>query len=415
MTRRLDDPRAPLIEATIAMVAENGLAAFSLRRATATIGRSTAAVFHHFGGKDGLLAAAAEVALERDTAFHTAMLEDFGSVCGNAVIAADLVAHYVAARAASADPVVRFWWELTFHADRWPGAGASRRRHHAMQIDFWQRVFAPPGAPANLASCIADVVSMESIFASVLHREPGYDLLMRETIRQAFGHGDRRPDSVAHRLSQSAPPTAPRIPSGGGMAVQLIESAAHQISLHGVGALNHRRLTAIAGASTSMIVYHFGNTERFAEQAIWAALLQNLPPALDYEAAVSCERQDVDAWSACLLRMLGIGDADAFYVRYARIVGQTCLLARNNPAFVPLVRHLRILEGAGIHHASRTEWPATFELTRSQAATFAIWIKGFGLAEAPAINAADACRRLADFIDILRGQPDEHRTTVMPG
>lgn len=404
MTRGTDDPRGPLIDAAIALVAENGLAAFSLRTVSAAIGRSTGAIFHHFSGKDGLLAAAAEVALERDTAFHTVMSEDFGGICSNASVAADVVSHYLAARAASADPVIRFWWELTFHTDRWPGAGVSRLRHHAMQVDFWQRVFAPLGGHPCLAACIADLVSMESIFASVLYREPAYDLLMRETIRQVVGHRDRTPDSVAHRLSQSAPPAAPRIPTGEGMAAQLVESAARQISLHGVGALNHRRLTAIAGASSSMIVYHFGNTERFAEQAIWAALLQKLPSTLDYEAAVVGERLDLETWSAGLLRMLGIGNADAFYVGYARIVGQTCLLARNNPAFVPLVRHLRILEGAGIHHASRTEWPAPFELTRAQAASFAIWIKGFALGEAPVVGEAAARQRLTDVIHILIGK-----------
>ncbi|MDQ1229711.1 TetR/AcrR family transcriptional regulator [Sphingomonas sp. SORGH_AS_0879] len=401
MARQLDDPRELLIDATIALVAENGLAAFSLRTVSAAIGRSTGVVFHHFGGKDGLLAAAAEVALGRDTAFHTVMFEDFDGICSDASITADVVSHYVAARTASADPVIRFWWELTFHTDRWPGAGASRLRHHAMQVDFWQRVLVPLGARTDLAACITDLVSMESIFASVLHREPSYDLLMRETIRQVVGHRGRTPDSVAHRLSLSAPPAAPRISIGEGMAAQLVESAARQISLYGVGALNHRRLTAIAGASSSMIVYHFGNTERFAEQAIWAALLQKLPSTLDYEAAVVGERQDPAKWSTGLLRMLGIGNADAFYVGYARIVGQTCLLARNNPAFVPLVRHLRILEGAGIHHASRTEWPASFELTRAQAAAFAIWIKGFALSEAPVIGEAAARQRLTDVIDIL--------------
>lgn len=404
MTRHSGDAGTQLIDATIAAVARDGLGGFSLRSVTAAIDRSTATVFHHFGSKDGLLVAATETALARDTAFHDTLASDLGSVRLNAANAADCVARYIGLRADASNAVARFWWEITFNADRWPNAAQAKARHYAMQKAFWRRLLDPLRGSEALSAFITATVAMESVYASVLCGRADYDLLLRETIRQAFVCDDPIVEGVSHWLSRSAPPPGPRIVAGEEMPAKLVESAAREILLNGVAALNHRRLTALVGASPSMIIYHFGDTERFAEQAIWAALLKNLPSALDPKAPAVETPQDVAAWHDRLLQMLPSDGNDAFYFGYARIVGQTCLLAKDHPAFAPLVHHLRILEGGGIHYASRALWPTAFALTRAQAATFAIWIKGFALA-GDATNDAARRARLAQAVGIVRGMP----------
>ena len=75
--------------------------------------------------------------------------------------------------------------------------------------------------------------------------------------------------------------------------------------------------------------------------------------------------------------------ADAgFYVKYARLIAQICLLARRDPAFQDLAALLRGPEGGGTYARREAIWPPQFALTRMSAAHFAIWIKGRALLNA---------------------------------
>lgn len=397
MRKAADALRGELIDAAITSIAERGILHFSLREVTGAIGRSTSAVSHHFGDKDGLLDAAGAVALAREAALHVAFAEWVCDLPLDSSSTADVVVEYILRRSAATDAVARFWWEITFNGAWWTGAADALDRLRRGRIDFWRRLL--PGMTGPAASVLAEYAAIESLYAAVLRSEGDYRLVLRETVRQFLPpNGDAGRGGIAARLSQRSMPAAPRDRGGTHLADRLIAAGAEEILEHGVGALNHRRVTAKIGASPSMIVYHFGNNATFLSQAIWAALLGNLPTMLDNAARDAGPREDMAAWRIRMAGLLGAAQGDAFYVRYTRILGQTCLLAQHDASMIPLVRHLRMLEGTGIHHASETVWPRAVALTRAQSTAFAIWIKGHAVPVAAATTPAT----LEAVVDLLR-------------
>jgi AcrR family transcriptional regulator len=104
------DLRAALIEAALAVIAENGVAALSVAQAARRAGVSSAAPYRHFAGRQALLAAAAtrgarQLAAELSGA---ADLSGAGGLSGVAEQAPDGSGRAVEALAATAGAYVRF-------------------------------------------------------------------------------------------------------------------------------------------------------------------------------------------------------------------------------------------------------------------------------------------------------------------
>ncbi|MET0360489.1 MAG: TetR/AcrR family transcriptional regulator, partial [Sphingobium sp.] len=318
-----------LIESALTSVADKGLASFSMRVVAAAIGRSTTAIVQQFGNRDGLLAAMVETAFKRDERFHAAFRESVSGLSLGASSLTEIVAHYIESRVACHDAAVRVWPELMFNGGQSSTLAQVLTRHRQMREDFW-RTLVPRDSVAALAPLLADYTVMEGVYAIILHGPLGHRLLLRETVAHLldseFSTTFPTPtNKVQTWLEDMAPLALPRsFDRAGASRTHLLDIAAEEILTHGTASLNHRRLTAKAGVSPAMIVYHFGSMEQFTVEAVWHALLAGLPAYLDDSVTALAARQTADEWPAILAQTLALrGDANTsgFYIGYSRIVG----------------------------------------------------------------------------------------------
>ncbi len=374
--------RDALLDQTIAMVAQAGLERISLRTIASLAGCSTAVIFQHYQGKAGLLAAALERALARDAAAHAALIDQTRDLLKSHAAASDFVASYVSLRAGQDVP--RFWSEILFKSKQLPDATPYLARWHAMRADFWQRAFADPTGEGALAAMIAGYVVMEEVYAYPLANDVQYQLLLRETTR-ALTAASFGPQAVSGRaptisaiLDKAPLPSASTQTTAFAMREQLLDHAIRAIVDNGIGTVNQRTLTEKAAVSSSMIAYHFDNMKSFVNEAVWRALVHGIPHELDPNRRDSVMPTSMAGWFDTLDLHVrpSAGDTPAgFYTGFARITGQACLLADSRSSLMPLVQHLRALEGWGTYRVSQSIDPAGGMVARDQAAAFGMWIK----------------------------------------
>ena len=96
-----EEARARAVAAAMDIVAEQGLAALSVRDLAAAIGKSTTVIFNLFQTKAGVVAAMVEAAMVEDAAFHDAFLSRVDGLALDQRRVVDITARYVLARAAS--------------------------------------------------------------------------------------------------------------------------------------------------------------------------------------------------------------------------------------------------------------------------------------------------------------------------
>lgn len=395
MTGSHDDTlRKALSSATIKAIAQSGLGSVSLRAVAAAAGRSTTAVFHHYGDKAGLLAAAAEQALQAEQRFHDMLRDSLSGMPLDPRALGMIVADYVHRRARDGSDALNLWPELLFNVALWPEGARFVGLWQDLLVGFWQPLLDAAGLSDFPARFLVAYLIMEMSYAGIAAQDAGMSLLIQETASTLFDGGAQHP-IVRWKETTAAPPALLRNHDQDGLSRRLLDIAAREILEKGVTTLTHRRLTALAGVSPAMIIYHFGDMATLESAAIWQALLSGLPAYLNSSVEHAAHRQDMDAWVASLQPTLVPATPDrpaGFYVGYARIVGQTCLIARRNPAFVPLVNYLRAIEGIGIFNAGQTIWPERLRLSRGRATCFALWAKGYA-----SLN--EACGRDAGAVE----------------
>ena len=170
--------------------------------------------------------------------------------------------------------------------------------------------------------------------------------------------------------------------------MRLLDIAADQILERGIGAVTNRTVTQAAGVSTSTILYHFADMRSFLAEAIWHSVFREIPDYLDTRSPRDRERPaDLEGLAALLAPTLRPGSSDdpgraGFYVKYARLIAQICLIARRDAAFENMAMLLRGPEGGGTYARREAVWPPMFDMTRLGAMRFAIWIKGSALLSA---------------------------------
>lgn len=113
--------------------------------------------------------------------------------------------------------------------------------------------------------------------------------------------------------------------------------------------------------------------------------------------------------SPTLDRGVSGGEPPGFYVQYARLIAQICLMARRDPALGDLAMLLRGPEGGGTYARREALWPSDIEVSRAAAGRFAIWIKGRALLGAAVDEAtpADQILKVAVAALVLGQQADE--------
>ncbi|CAN5406632.1 hypothetical protein BH10PSE12_BH10PSE12_25470 [soil metagenome] len=392
--------RIALLEATEALIVTHGIEGVSLRAVSAAAGKSTTVIFQHFGGKEGLLLASVEHAIAKSRQRHDVLLVALDGLPQTAESLADAIAFYMLDQ--GRDPATRLYLEMLFKHRHLPEAAPLLRDRQATHRTFWGALLAG-GRFARLAPLIATYSVAELGFAAALHREPGYALLLRETVLGLVEGcaGRLDPDRASVPLiawmeerafpreaTDSQSPVSAPAPA----MQRLLDLAATMIIERGPAGLNLRRLATEANVAPSLIVYHYGDFASFVKAAIWRAIMHGLPIFLDTSQAATRPADDA-AWLNDLTRAtMPASDAGpaGFYVNYARILGQVGMLAHRQPEFLPLILQLRAIEGSGIHRASQTLWPARYRLGRANAAGFAIWIKGQAILNEALATGADS-------------------------
>ncbi|MCK9504615.1 MAG: TetR family transcriptional regulator [Porticoccaceae bacterium] len=402
-----------LIDQTIHAVAEKGFEDISLRAVTSDAGCSTAAVFQYFGSKAGLIDAAMKKALQNDLDFHRSFAETTAGLVLSQRRFAHQLAFYIEQR--SQLITARFWSEIMFKSGQTPKAGEHLRAWHAMRITFWQSRLHENNGNPGLAPILACYCTMEEAYAYALNGQLAYSLMLRETAEaltaQSFaGDGDIQHSEIsewldrsAHRFEVSA--TAER----NALSQGLLDLAAKHIVHYGVDALTQRKITKLAGTSSAMIAYHFGNLDAFVNEAIWRALAVDIPNEVHPNLLGNCKQTSLSQWADLLTHFIvpareSDNHQNGFFIGVARIIGQAALLVKHRQKLHPIVDHMRKFEGRGSYNASQTIWPPDIKISRAAAAAFAVWVKGQAIVnEAFDDNSRNNKERLLDVASLIFG------------
>jgi len=389
-----DGARARAVAAAMDIVAAQGLAALSVRDLAAAIGKSTTVIFNLFQTKAGVLVAMVEAALEEDRAFHDAFLSQVDGLVLDPRLMVDITARYVLARAEPSARFARIWQEVLIDPE---GAQAAREplaRWLAMRRGKLGGLLARDPRLARLEAVYLPYLLMEELYAAALAPRLDYELLLRECLEglaaMAFGAPSGGDAKVAQwftgALVLPQPPSQRHAP--GSVKMRLLDIAADQILERGLGAVTNRSVSQAAGVSTSTILYHFGDMRSFLAEAIWHSVFREIPDYLDTRRAGGRSRPvDLDGLAALLAPTLRLGSPEdpghaGFYVKYARLIAQICLIGRRDAAFENIAMLLRGPEGGGTYARREAVWPPAFDMTRLSAMRFAIWIKGAALLSA---------------------------------
>lgn len=395
--------RSALLEATVGLAYTEGFDGISLRSVSGRIGKSTTVIFQHFGGRQGLIDAALGHALEQERLRHDALLAEIDGFPNEPAALAELVAYYV--QAADRDANARFCLEAMLYPEALTDAAVCLRQWSDMRSTFWKAV---TRSSSSITRLLADYSVMEQAFCTALHGEPAYDQLLRTTARAAcLGRIASNPevdDPILSWARQRAFPVLGESAAKDAPMESLVATVAQRIANEGINAINLRRIALSEGVPPSLIIYHYGDFAAFLSAAIWRAMMHELPAYLDQTEPK--EDQGRTNWLAGLQAAVMPGltsTSNGFYVRYARILGQVCLLARQRAELVPLVRQLRAIEGMGIHRASLNAWPRNFRLDPAAASAFSIWIKSHALSRISAPESRDTGDDMAMILRALIG------------
>ena len=394
-----DALRVQAIAAAMGIIADQGLAALSIRDLAQTIGKSTTVIVNLFQTKAGLLAAVAEAGLQADAEFHARFLTQTRNAPLERSTLRVLAMGYLLRRAAPEARFVRVWEEYLTDHEACAAADPQLRAWAQLHERAWAELLERAPAFARLAPVLAPYLAMEGLYASALVGRADYDLLLGEALDGLMARAldaPSPPTPVLDWIEAGLTPPEPPGLEAGSMKLRLLDTAADLIMEGGVGAVTNRSVTQLAKASTSTILYHFGDMRTFLTQAIWHSVFREIPAYLDWRRPLDRSRPaDLAAWSELMAATLKLAPPDepaaaGFYVKYARLIAQICLLARRDPALQDLAALLRGPEGGGTFARREAIWPPQFALTRMSASHFAIWIKGRALLNAIAPPASEA-------------------------
>ena len=375
-----------IVEAAIAQAALGGLDSLTLRDLARMVGKSTTVIVNLFGTKSGLIQAAGEEALRQDAAFHEGF---FGSVADLPLERGSLLAlcqTYLRRRVGGEAGFARIWEALLLDAAPTSEQRDLMERWHAMRCAAWRRYLARDARLDAFVEPLVAWLTFEQYYAGALCSRADYGVVAAEglgaMIDRAFGLADGPATATFWYRDAMVLPQAPaRDAEPEAMRRKLLDIAADQILAGGITAITNRSVSAVAATSTSTIAYHWPDMRHFVLDAVWHSVFRDMPGHLaghtpDGDPAVV----DLDRWAAIMAPTVAIGgEAEGFYVRYARLIASICIEARRDPSLRDLAMLLRGPEGGGTYYKQTGVWPAEFDLNRLAATRFALWIKAEAL------------------------------------
>jgi DNA-binding transcriptional regulator YbjK len=259
---RSERTRNAIVQAVLAVLADEGVAGLTHRRVAQRSGGSLAATTYYFATKEDMLAAASNELLLS----YLGVFEDrVDAAAGNGP--ADFrrfVASMVGDSVSDFRPLSLAWCEIMLDGARHVETRALARLWFQRMGETWVRCARGFGLPDPEA--VGPSGMDFTLGAMVQGLALGLD---RSTVEGAYG-GDIAPALRAQIPSGGAgAPVAPAAPSrrGGATRQRILEAAIRLLSNRGPGAVNYRSVAAEAGLTAGAPAYHFGSVDVLIAEA----------------------------------------------------------------------------------------------------------------------------------------------------
>lgn len=258
---RGDDARSRLLAAALDLLGSGGAEAVSARELGELAGVSASAVNYHFGGREGLLAAALDAATAAAARWRR---ESLGAA--PAPIATEALPAWIAALIQDlcderAVPTMALR-ELRQLAGRWPAPAPAAARDQADADRFWAEVAARSGLPDRAGPRLSDfamgALSIHGRCADWRRELPWlHESCARIVARLAGRRGDLPGwdgwRAAAAANIQVAAVAAPASPA----AERMLRAAADIVGRAGAAGLTHRAVAAQAATALANVTHHF--------------------------------------------------------------------------------------------------------------------------------------------------------------
>lgn len=258
---RGDDARSRLLAAALDLLGSGGAEAVSARELGELANVSASAVNYHFGGREGLLAAALAAAAADAAHWRRASL-----ATAPARIAADALPAWIAALIQDLCDERRVpataLRELRQLAGRWPAPAPAAARDQADADRFWTEVAVRSGLPEAAGPRLSDfamgALSIHGRCADWRRELPWLHEACARIVARLAGRRDDLPGWDGWRAAvaaniQVAAVAAPASPA----AERMLRAAADIVGRAGAAGLTHRAVAAQAATSLANVTHHF--------------------------------------------------------------------------------------------------------------------------------------------------------------
>jgi DNA-binding transcriptional regulator YbjK len=259
---RSERTRGAIVEAVLAVLAEDGVAGLTHRRAAQRSGGSLAATTYYFATKQDMIAAASNELLLSYLGLFSERVEA-ASGRGPADFRR-FVAEMVGDSVSDFRQPTLAWCEIMLDGARHPEARKLARLWFQRMIEVWQRCARRFGLADAEA---AGPAGMDFTLGALLH---GLALGLDRDVAEGAFAGVPEPALRACDSPPAGEATAnPARPSrrSGVTRERILEAAIHLLSTEGAAAVNYRAVAAEAGLTPGAPAYHFASVEALLAEA----------------------------------------------------------------------------------------------------------------------------------------------------
>jgi len=337
-----DLSRARLIDAAADLIAAGGVRAASVRATAQAAGVSASAVSYHFGGREGLHAAA--FAQARASAFQrqARALEDLARFRPGPGHLGDWLAAWCASFASAPGLPGLVRSELLLQAERRADLAPEARAWLSADRRFASALLDAFGLTGRDAGVLAEMLRALDDIAPANADSPARTAWLISAARHAGARiaGVRPPETAWRPLIETVArqtPT-PAAPQPGSTPEAILDGAIRLMARDGAGAITHRSLAAECGVSLALTTHHFTNRGAILQAAFDRLYTRLAEDARAASPRASAAPDSVDAFHDGLAGV-GLELDGALRVELAAM-DELVTAARRDPALEPLALHL---------------------------------------------------------------------------
>ena len=337
-----DLSRPRLIDAAAGLIAAGGVRAASVRATALAAGVSASAVSYHFGGREGLHAAAFAQMRTESSSMQQSALADLARFSPGPAHLGDWLAAWITRFAAAPGRPGLVRSELLLLAERRVELAPEARAWLDADRDFAAALLKAFDLNAHDAGVLAELMRALDDIAPTHADGPARSAWAISAARHAGARiaGVSPPDTawrpVIEAVARRTP--APLAPPPGSTPEAILDAAIRLMARDGAGAITHRSLAAECGVSLALTTHHFSSREAIL-QAAFDRLYMRL--AEDARAATATPGDAPDSFEAFLEGLAGVGlEADGAVRVELAAMDELVTAARRHSGLEPLALHL---------------------------------------------------------------------------